>query len=353
MKGPPVKISQRKLFCKVGKLSHGWGNYNMDSDWGCSCMGASTSGESKTYTLFGIFGPDGGFVFRDQSVNVVRAFLSLAEEVLGEECLDLQNLGSPKKDGMLFHRMVGIAWGLLIIDFVWNALPIGCLIASLHLLSILEHFCNPASISLAPTKWQKFTSNLMVVLNTFEAQPLSDEEGNANNLEEEAATFSIKYLTSSKLMGLELKDPSFRRHILVQCLILFDYLKNDKDLPSDSMGGESTHYILRLAYGSSLQNNKGLGCDGGEILEKAHSMEEAIPLNTLIRSTLSSLPIYFMTLFVISNKKDRWYRDLSLEEFFPTLFFITTAKDTWEEEGWEQVGEKGQWSPHFSRQFRD
>ncbi|KAL6327594.1 hypothetical protein AAG906_021885 [Vitis piasezkii] len=108
--------------------------------------------------------------------------------------------------------------------------------------SLQEHFCNPASISLAPTKWQKFTSNLMVVLNTFEAQPLSDEEGNANNLEEEAATFSIKYLTSSKLMGLELKDPSFRRHILVQCLILFDYLKapgkNDKDLPSDSMKEE-------------------------------------------------------------------------------------------------------------------
>ncbi|GMN55569.1 hypothetical protein TIFTF001_024696 [Ficus carica] len=69
--------------------------------------------------------------------------------------------------------------------------------------------------------------------------PISDEEGDANNLEEEAANFSIKYLTSSKLMSLELKDPSFRRHILVQCLILFDYLKapgkNEKDLPSESM----------------------------------------------------------------------------------------------------------------------
>ncbi|KAL6011113.1 hypothetical protein ACLOJK_001557 [Asimina triloba] len=65
-----------------------------------------------------------------------------------------------------------------------------------------------------------------VVLDTFEAQPLSEDDGNANNLEEEEAeAFSIKYLTSSKLMGLELKDPSFRRHILVQCLILFDYLK--------------------------------------------------------------------------------------------------------------------------------
>ncbi|XP_010266403.1 PREDICTED: THO complex subunit 1-like [Nelumbo nucifera] len=109
--------------------------------------------------------------------------------------------------------------------------------------SLQEHFCNPAATTLAPTKWQKFVSNLMVVLDTFEGQPLSDDDGNTNNLEEqESSNFSIKYLTSSKLMGLELKDPSFRRHILLQCLILFDYLKapgkNDKDVPSESMKEE-------------------------------------------------------------------------------------------------------------------
>uniref|UniRef100_A0A2K2BRN0 THO complex subunit 1 n=1 Tax=Populus trichocarpa TaxID=3694 RepID=A0A2K2BRN0_POPTR len=107
--------------------------------------------------------------------------------------------------------------------------------------SLQEYFCDP-SLTLSPIKWQKFSSSLMVVLNTFEAQPLSEEEGDANNLEEEAAAFNIKYLTSSKLMGLELKDPSFRRHVLVQCLILFDYLKapgkNDKDLTSESMKEE-------------------------------------------------------------------------------------------------------------------
>ncbi|GMI73260.1 REGULATION OF ATALMT1 EXPRESSION 3 [Hibiscus trionum] len=107
--------------------------------------------------------------------------------------------------------------------------------------SLQEQFCNPASLSNAPIKWQRFTASLMVVLNTFEAQPLSEEEGAENNLEEEATTFNIKYLTSSKLMGLELKDPSFRRHILLQCLILFDYLKapgkNDKD-SSESMKEE-------------------------------------------------------------------------------------------------------------------
>ncbi|KAJ4720415.1 THO complex subunit 1 [Melia azedarach] len=107
--------------------------------------------------------------------------------------------------------------------------------------SLQEYFCNPA-VTLVPTKWQKFASSLTVVLNTFDSQPLSEEEGDTNDLEEEAATFNIKYLTSTKLMGLELKDSSFRRHVLVQCLILFDYLKgpgkNDKDLPSESMKEE-------------------------------------------------------------------------------------------------------------------
>lgn len=110
--------------------------------------------------------------------------------------------------------------------------------------SLQEHFSNPTSTTLAPSKWQKFAFNLMVVLDTFEAQPLNDDDGNVNTLEqeEEDAVFNIKYLTSSKLMGLELKDPSFRRHILVQCLILFDFLKtpgkNDKDGPSESMKEE-------------------------------------------------------------------------------------------------------------------
>ncbi|KAL9239215.1 hypothetical protein vseg_013555 [Gypsophila vaccaria] len=108
--------------------------------------------------------------------------------------------------------------------------------------SLQEYFYNPPSLTLNPTKWHRFTSSLMIVLNTFEAQPLSDEEGNANHLEEEDAASNIKYLTSSKLMGLELKDPSFRRHVLVQCLILFDYVKapgkSEKDVPTEAMKEE-------------------------------------------------------------------------------------------------------------------
>ncbi|XP_064950950.1 THO complex subunit 1-like isoform X2 [Musa acuminata AAA Group] len=88
--------------------------------------------------------------------------------------------------------------------------------------SLQEHFSNPTSTTLAPSKWQKFAFNLMVVLDTFEAQPLNDDDGNVNTLEqeEEDAVFNIKYLTSSKLMGLETPG------------------KNDKDGPSESMKEE-------------------------------------------------------------------------------------------------------------------
>ena len=43
--------------------------------------------------------------------------------------------------------------------------------------NLQEYFCNTASLSTAPTKWQKFTSTLMFVLNTFEAQPLNEQKG--------------------------------------------------------------------------------------------------------------------------------------------------------------------------------
>lgn len=92
--------------------------------------------------------------------------------------------------------------------------------------SLQEYFCNPTVLLQYGTKWQTFSSSLGVVLSTFEAQPLGGDDESLGHLDESDNTaFKIKYLTSSKLMSLELKDSSFRRHILVQCLIIFDYLK--------------------------------------------------------------------------------------------------------------------------------
>jgi hypothetical protein len=41
-----------------------------------------------------------------------------------------------------------------------------------------------------------------------------------------------KYLTSSRLLNLQLRDPFFRRHILLQCIILFHFLNSTSKKPS-------------------------------------------------------------------------------------------------------------------------
>lgn len=128
--------------------------------------------------------------------------------------------------------------------------------------SLQEYFCNPAPMIHTLTKWQNFIASLAIVLDTFEAQPLGDDDANASDLDEgEAAAFSIKYLTSSKLMSLELKDPSFRRHVLVQCLIIFDYFKfpgkGDKDGPKESMREEIKAYEERVKKHLEMTPPKG------------------------------------------------------------------------------------------------
>lgn len=41
---------------------------------------------------------------------------------------------------------------------------------------------------------------------------------------EETPHFFAKFLTNPKLLALQLSDANFRRSVLVQCLILFQYL---------------------------------------------------------------------------------------------------------------------------------
>lgn len=42
----------------------------------------------------------------------------------------------------------------------------------------------------------------------------------------ESLHFFAKFLTNPKLLALQLSDSNFRRSVLVQCLILFQYLRS-------------------------------------------------------------------------------------------------------------------------------
>jgi THO complex subunit 1 len=74
--------------------------------------------------------------------------------------------------------------------------------------------------SLLKPRFVEFKSSLDTILDAFDKQPLSSLDA----LSAQSKDYFPKYLTSSKLMELQLRDPALRRHILLQCLVLFQSL---------------------------------------------------------------------------------------------------------------------------------
>ena len=59
------------------------------------------------------------------------------------------------------------------------------------------------------------------MLNTFDSAKLDSVAGETHNVE-----YFAKYLTNQNLLHLQLSDSNFRRYILLQFLILFQYLQS-------------------------------------------------------------------------------------------------------------------------------
>eukprot|EP00286_Rhodomonas_abbreviata_P025419 CAMPEP_0181299002 /NCGR_PEP_ID=MMETSP1101-20121128/6097_1 /TAXON_ID=46948 /ORGANISM="Rhodomonas abbreviata, Strain Caron Lab Isolate" /LENGTH=573 /DNA_ID=CAMNT_0023404089 /DNA_START=166 /DNA_END=1884 /DNA_ORIENTATION=- len=70
---------------------------------------------------------------------------------------------------------------------------------------------------------EALSSGLNVVLENFATYTLSDVEGMAGHSADREFFFP-GFLTSTKLVSLELQDPTFRRHVMVQYLIVIHYL---------------------------------------------------------------------------------------------------------------------------------
>ena len=73
-----------------------------------------------------------------------------------------------------------------------------------------------------------FTSSLTAVLDAFERSPPSSmgPTFTFSSSSSSAAAYFPKYLSGSRLLNLQLLDATFRRQLLTQCLILFQYLLN-------------------------------------------------------------------------------------------------------------------------------
>lgn len=88
--------------------------------------------------------------------------------------------------------------------------------------------------------WKTFTANVQEVLQAFSSYKLEDTSHSSgptrrrskvkratSTSEYRESHYFAKFLTSEKLMSLQLQDSHFRRHILIQLLVLFQYLMTD------------------------------------------------------------------------------------------------------------------------------
>ena len=77
------------------------------------------------------------------------------------------------------------------------------------------------------TKWMTFSKYAGEVLQTFKSFKIDSVAGKKKNKSDDSKEqYFAKYLTNQNLLQLQLSDSNFRRYILVQFLILFQYLKS-------------------------------------------------------------------------------------------------------------------------------
>uniref|UniRef100_A0A672U7L3 THO complex subunit 1 n=2 Tax=Strigops habroptila TaxID=2489341 RepID=A0A672U7L3_STRHB len=98
--------------------------------------------------------------------------------------------------------------------------------------SLQDYFRNPVQC------YEKYSEEVLAV---FKSYKLDDTQASRKKLEELKTggehVYFAKFLTSEKLMDLQLSDSNFRRHILLQYLILFQYLKGQVKF-------KSSNYVL-------------------------------------------------------------------------------------------------------------
>jgi len=102
-------------------------------------------------------------------------------------------------------------------------------------------------------KWKTFTESLTDVMEAFASYKLEDTSSSRKQKEVpppaaiDDSHYFAKYLTSERLMHLQLGDNHFRRHFLIQILVIFDYLTAEVKF-------KSANHILSDAQHKWVQN---------------------------------------------------------------------------------------------------
>ncbi|XP_054889560.1 THO complex subunit 1 isoform X2 [Poeciliopsis prolifica] len=104
--------------------------------------------------------------------------------------------------------------------------------------TLQDYFRNPLQCY-DKFSWMTFLKFSDETLAVFKSFKLDDMQASKRKMEDLRASdgehvYFAKFLTSEKLMDLQLSDSNFRRHILLQYLILFQYLKGQVKFKSSS-----------------------------------------------------------------------------------------------------------------------
>ncbi|XP_071766952.2 THO complex subunit 1 [Centroberyx gerrardi] len=123
--------------------------------------------------------------------------------------------------------------------------------------TLQDYFRNPVQCY-DKFSWMTFLKYSDETLAVFKSYKLDDMQASKRKLEELRTSggehvYFAKFLTSEKLMDLQLSDSNFRRHILLQYLILFQYLKGQVKFKSSScvLNDDQTTWIedtTKLVY---------------------------------------------------------------------------------------------------------
>uniref|UniRef100_A0A8C4Q391 THO complex 1 n=1 Tax=Eptatretus burgeri TaxID=7764 RepID=A0A8C4Q391_EPTBU len=104
--------------------------------------------------------------------------------------------------------------------------------------SLQDYFRNPAQCY-EKVAWKTFQRFSDEVLQVFTSYKLDDLQASKRKQGESRPStdhvYFAKFLTSEKLMDLQLSDCNFRRHVLLQHLILFQYLKGSVKFKSSQL----------------------------------------------------------------------------------------------------------------------
>ncbi|KAF5299421.1 hypothetical protein FQA39_LY11567 [Lamprigera yunnana] len=99
--------------------------------------------------------------------------------------------------------------------------------------SLQDFFRNPNQCY-TKVQWKLFCSHATSILSTFEGLKLDYVSKEVDDEDNEDTPYFSKYLTNQKLLDLQIYDVNFRRSVLLQFLILFQYLTSNVKFKSEN-----------------------------------------------------------------------------------------------------------------------